>query len=187
MKSYMKSRATKATMAAGRSVMNDFVEAASLLAGDKHDGNGNPANLGVAFIWGHDAAPRSNAGFTSLVLQTGAAAITLRFGLTNLENGPTQVVVAFIDSPSHMLTYAYGAFWMADNDDLLLIVFEHMDRVSGHFAIRDGRLDHRADWPAQELAAGIERAKKRLRAGVSKLRVDKGGFGTTVHEIRFAA
>lgn len=187
MKSYMKSRGTKATTAAGRSVMNDFVEAASLLAGDGHDSDGNPANLGVAFIWGHDAAARSNAGFTSLVLQAGAAAITTQFGLTNLEDGPTQVIVAFIDSPGHMLTYAYGAFWMADDDDSLLIVFEHMDRVHGHFAIRGGRLDHRADWPAQDLATGIERAKQRLLAGVLKIRKEKGGFGRTMHEIRFAA
>lgn len=185
MKSYMKNRATKATTAAGRSVMNDFVEAASLLAGDAHDRNGNPKNLGVAFIWGHDAAPRSSAGFTSLVLQAGAAAVTLQFGLTDLENGPTQVVVAFIDYPGHMLTYAYGAFWLAENDNTLFIVFEHMDRVHGHFAIRSGRLDHRADWPVEDLAAGIERAKKRFRAKVSALREDKGGFGTTMHEIRF--
>lgn len=168
-------------------VMNDFVEAASLLAGNGHDGNGNLTNLGVAFTWGHDEAPRSSEGLTSLVLQSGAAAVTLQFGLTNLEDGPTQIVVAFIDYPGHMLTYAYGAFWMADDDDTLVIVFEHMDRVHGHFAIRGGRLDHRVDWPAQDLARGIERAKKRLPAGASELRKDKGGFGTTMHEIRFVA
>lgn len=183
MKSHMKTSAIKATTAAGRSMMNDRVEAASLLAGDPNDGN--PANLGVAFIWGHDADPDSNAAFTSLVLRADAAAVMLQFGLTDIDDGPTQIVVAFVDLPGHMLTYSHGSFWMADDDDTLLIVFEHMDRVHGHFAIRGGRLDHRADWPAQDLTVGIERAKTRLQTTVAKLRLQKGGSGTTMHEVRF--
>lgn len=183
MKSHMKNRAIKATTAAGRSVMNDHVEAASLLAGDRQEGN--PANQGIAFIWGHDAAPRSNAAFTSLVLQAGAAAVMLQFGPANLDDGATQVVVAFVDRPGHMLTYSHGSFWMADDDNTLLIVFQHMDRAHGHFAIRGGRLDHRADWPARNLAAGIERAKKRLLAGVSDIRKERGRPGTSMHEVRF--
>lgn len=61
-----------------------------------------------------------------------------------------------------MLGYPDCAFWMAADDDTLLIVPMKCPPAAGHFAMAGGCLAHRAGWPADDVAPGLARAKRRL-------------------------
>jgi hypothetical protein len=173
---------------ADRSIINDFVEAATILAGDGKDGRGNPANSGVAFCWGHASIPECSAPFVGMILQAGAAAVSLEFvGKPSLDGGPAEVVVVFEDRPGHSTTYPACQFWMAEGSLALFLVSPGMNPVQGHFALVGGRLEYRASWPASDVEPGIALAAEFLRTAVAKLREVKGCAGTTMHEVRFAA
>ena len=63
-----------------------------------------------------------------------------------------------------MLGYPDCAFWMAADDDTLLVVPAKCPPAAGHFAMSGGCLAHRAGWPVDDLAEGLERATRRLAA-----------------------
>ena len=182
-----RTRAPKGLDDAGRSLINDFVEAAHILAGPKKSGRKKTVRPQVAFVWGHDSAPKEMQGMINMALLAGAAAVSLQFsGKPRLDGGPTQVVVVFSDAPGHEMTYPWCKFWMADNDPTMVIVSPGMDPKHGHFAIVGGQLEHRAGWPIADLEPGFERFAWCLSEMVPAIRAAKGRHGTTMYELRFA-
>lgn len=187
MQAHNRNRFIKSTSAAGRTIMNDFVEAACAMAGNRYDGNGDVTCPGAAFVWGYDSVQTDVETLMNMALQAGAAAISLTFGRTHLEQGPIDIVVAVNDGGGHKMTYTGCAFWLAENDDTLVIVPKDMDACHGHFVVRAGRLERHGGWPSADLQPGIDRAAIRLRDAVASLRLRNGGVGTSMVEIRFAA
>lgn len=80
MQTHNKNHLVNPSSAAGRSFMNDFVEAACAMAGSRHDGNGDATCPGAAFVWGCDGAGNDSETMIDMALRTGAAAISLTFG-----------------------------------------------------------------------------------------------------------
>jgi len=63
-----------------------------------------------------------------------------------------------------MLGHPDCAFWMATDEDTLLIVPMKCPPEAGHFAMAAGCLAYRPGWPVDDLAEGLERATRRLTA-----------------------
>ena len=74
---------------------------------------------------------------------------------------PSSLAVQINIEPTKSVLITDCAFWMADDDDTLLIV-QPRCLPDGHFALASKSLIYRAGWPAADLESGIARARQRL-------------------------
>ena len=83
---------------------------------------------------------------------------------------PSSLAVQINIEPTKSVLITDCAFWMADDDDTLLIV-QPQCLPHGHFALAAKSLTYRAGWPAADLEPGIDRARQRLAQRADELAI----------------
>ena len=130
--------------------------------GIKGVNHGTPCGKAVAFVPGLPSDwPNMQAEMLGYA-QLGTASVAVLFDRDQTDALPFCLAVQINVAPTRSLCFSDCAFWMADCDDTLLIVPTRSSPEAGHFAVAEGYLTHRAGWPADDLTAGLERARQRL-------------------------
>ena len=138
--------------------LTDAVVALSL----KGINSGTPCGTAVAFVPGLPSDwPTMQAEMLGYA-QMGIASVAVLFDRDQTGAMPSCLAVQINVAPTKSLCFGDCAFWMAEGDDTLLIVPTKCSPEAGHFAAAEGYLTHRAGWPADDLTAGLERARQRL-------------------------
>ena len=138
--------------------LTDAVVALSL----KGVNHGTPCGTAVAFVPGLPSDwPTIQAEMLGYA-QMGIASVAVLFDRDQTGALPFCLAVQISVEPTRSLCFGDCAFWMAEDDDTLLIVPTRCSPEAGHFAAAEGYLTHRAGWPADDLTAGLERARRRL-------------------------
>jgi len=140
----------------------DALTDAVIALGLKGINHGTPCGTAVAFVPGLPADwPNMQAEMMDYA-QMGIAAVAVLFDRDQTDALPFCLAVQINVGPTKWLCFGDCAFWMAEGDDTLLIVPTKCPPETGLFAVADGYMTHRAAWPADDLTAGLERARRRL-------------------------
>lgn len=140
----------------------DALTDAVITLGLKGVNHGTPCGTAVAFVPGLPADwPNMQAEMLGYA-QMGFASVAVLFDRDQTDALPFCLAVQINVAPTSSLCFSDCAFWMADDDDTLLIVPTKCPPETGHFAVADGYLAHRTGWSANDLTAGLERARRRL-------------------------
>ena len=140
----------------------DALTDAVITLGIKGTNHGTPCGKAVAFVPGLPSDwPNMQAEMLGYA-QMGIASVALLFDRDQTDALPFCLAVQINVEPTRSLCFSDCAFWMAEGDDTLLIVPTKCPSETGHFAVAEGYLTHRAGWPADDLTAGLERARRRL-------------------------
>ena len=140
----------------------DAITDAVITLGMKGTNHGTPCGTAVAFVPG---LPSDWANMQAEMLgyaQMGIASVAVLFDRDQTGGLPFCLAVQINVEPTRSLCFGDCAFWMAEGDDTLLIVPTKSPLGAGHFAVAEGYLTHRVGWPADDLTAGLERARRRL-------------------------
>ena len=140
----------------------DAITDAVITLGMKGTNHGTPCGTAVAFVPG---LPSDWANMQAEMLkyaQMGIASVAVLFNRDQVGALPFCLAVQINVEPTRSLCFGDCAFWMADGDDTLLIVPTKCSPEAGHFVVAEGYMTHRVGWPADDLTAGLERARQRL-------------------------
>ncbi len=77
------------------------------------------------------------------------------------EAGPAAIGIAV--SERGMVKLQFGSLWLAPRGNRAVLVPRGCGKQFGHYAVENGRVIHRAGWPAAEIARGTARAARRLQ------------------------
>ena len=139
----------------------DALTDAVIALGLKGTNHGTPCGTAVAFVPGLPADwPNMQAEMMGYA-HMGIASVAVLFDREQTDALPFCLAVQINVEPTRSLCYSDCAFWMGD-DDTLLIVPTKCSPEAGHFAVGEGYLAHRVSWPADDLTAGLQRARRRL-------------------------